>query len=154
MTSIIINSTDGYGKSAQKALTYVNPDATNTQLANLGKMVTATQQGHVYTGTYRVDKVNCDAQKKTSSITLLMSKVQNSQIESAGASGVKVATFQGTGLIALLPDDCYQMRLDGSDVYICMPDPGGEMERDLDAWFYIPETATQNSARARLIIQA
>ena len=58
-TSIIINSTDQSGKAAQKAMTCVNPDATNEQLAALGQMITAAQN-HTYGETYRVDKINCD----------------------------------------------------------------------------------------------
>lgn len=72
-TSIIINSTDQNGKSAQKAMTCVNPDATNEQLAALGQMITAAQN-HTYGETYRVDKVNCDLeaskpQKATPTLT-------------------------------------------------------------------------------------
>lgn len=58
-TSIIVNSTDTNGKSAQKAMTCVNPDATNAQLVALGQMITAASN-NTYVETFRINKVNCD----------------------------------------------------------------------------------------------
>ena len=61
-TSIIINSTDGFGKSVQKAMTCVNPKSTNEELAALGQMITAAQN-HSYQETIRIDKTNCDLEQ-------------------------------------------------------------------------------------------
>lgn len=63
-TSIIINSTDTAGKSAQKTFTDVNPDATNDQLATLGQMLAAVSS-NTYQGTTRIDKTDCDTETKT-----------------------------------------------------------------------------------------
>lgn len=154
-TSIIINSTDGSGKTKQKALTNVNPDATNEKIAEFGRMMTATQTGHTHVNTFRIDKIDCDNDvKTTTSITLTTGgAVQDSDLVSAGETGVKVATFVGSGIQLFAPAD-YSIRVDGSDVYMCKIPNGGLMDKDLDTYLFIPETATQTSCHKRITIKA
>ena len=61
-TSAIITATEhGTGKTLQKTLTNVNPDATSAQLATLGHMLNGLTT-NVYVSTDRVDKYNCDTE--------------------------------------------------------------------------------------------
>ena len=85
-TSIIVNSTDTSGKSAQKAMTCVNPDATNAQLAALGQMITAASN-NTYVETFRINKINCDLEsdapaKPTPTLTATVTNYSLASFES------------------------------------------------------------------------
>lgn len=57
-TSLIINSTKN-GKAVQKTVTYVNPSASNANLAAFGQKITALST-NTYVNTERVNKIVCD----------------------------------------------------------------------------------------------
>lgn len=58
LTSIKITTTDG-GKTASKTITYINPQASNSVLAQFGTMLTALTL-NTYQKTDRIDTQNCD----------------------------------------------------------------------------------------------
>ena len=60
-TSAIITSTDLSGKTLQKTLTNVNPEATSEHLATLGQMLNSLTT-NTYVQTDRIDKINCDTE--------------------------------------------------------------------------------------------
>lgn len=97
-TSIIINSTDQSGKAAQKAMTCVNPDATNEQLAALGQMITAAQN-HTYGETYRINKVNCDLEPSAPQKTTPTLTASQTQWSAAGFAGGLGSYKQGTSSV-------------------------------------------------------
>lgn len=101
-TAIIINSTDGLGKSMQKSMTCVNPDATNEQLAHLGQMITAAQN-HTYGNTVRIDKTDCDLEASkttpnlTASITTYSAATDFSGTAMKDSTTLSVLTYNGDG---------------------------------------------------------
>ena len=93
-TSAIITSTDPTtGKTLQKTLTDINPDASNAQIATFGGMLNAIT-GNGYVNTFRVDKVNCDLEsgggdtRPTPTLTLSESTTTLADLKSAVTSGV------------------------------------------------------------------
>lgn len=104
-TSIIVNATNTSGKSVQKAMTCVNPDATNAQLAELGQMITAVSN-HTYGETYRIDKTNCDLEASAPAKptpTFSASKTTFSSSDFSGGTGeiysdsLSMMTYNGDG---------------------------------------------------------
>ena len=61
-TSIIVTTTEaGTGKKLQKTLTDINVNASNQQLAALGRALNSLTT-NIYSATDRVDKANCDTE--------------------------------------------------------------------------------------------
>ena len=63
-TSLIISATGSGGKTVQKTVTDVNPNASNAKLTALGQMLNSLTT-NTYQTTNRIDKVNCDTETKT-----------------------------------------------------------------------------------------
>ena len=60
-TSLIITSIDQLGKSLQKTVTDVNPNATSAQLVTFATKLNALTTNS-YVRTDRIDKINCDTE--------------------------------------------------------------------------------------------
>lgn len=60
-TSIIITSTDAYGKKRKRSITDINPNATNTQLHDFAQQINLLTSNR-YETTTRVDKINVDSE--------------------------------------------------------------------------------------------
>lgn len=60
-TDIKLNATDPSGKTTTTSVTYVNPEATNAQLKQLGQMLNAMTE-NVYESTYRINTIHCDSE--------------------------------------------------------------------------------------------
>ena len=100
-TSIIINSTSNQGKSLQKTLTDVNPEATNEELATFGQRLTAITT-NVYGNTTRIDKINCDAEttvvKPTPTFSVDITSVATSWLTESDFLNV-IVTYSGDGIL-------------------------------------------------------
>ena len=89
--NIIITATKS-GKTIQKSLTDVNPEATNAQLATFGTMLNALTT-NTYQKTDRITKVNCDTEpgggaKQTPTLTLSRSsRTLGDAVSDIGADG-------------------------------------------------------------------
>lgn len=107
-TSIIITSTDTTGKTLQKNITDVNPEATNAQLVTFAQGLNALTT-NTYNGTSRVNKINCDAEasaavKTTPTLSLSKTSVSISSDTDFRTSAqyrrmqdYLVATYNGDG---------------------------------------------------------
>ena len=109
-TSLIVKALDSNGKLLQKTVTDVNPDATNETLAAFGQKVNALTT-HTYSGTDRVDKVNCDTEatpedtRLDNTITLgdegqTSPNITMTQLKSQSGFSAKVNTTNGTPYIS------------------------------------------------------
>lgn len=71
-TDIKLYAKDPQGKSTTASITYVNPEATNTQLKTLGQMLNNFTD-NVYDATYRINTIHCDSEagdeKQTPTLT-------------------------------------------------------------------------------------
>ncbi len=93
--SVIITATKS-GKTIQKSLTDMNPEATNAQLATFGTMLNALTT-NTYQKTDRITKVNCDTEpgggtKPTPTITLNPSTIALSGISENDRTLVSTST--------------------------------------------------------------
>lgn len=98
-TSLIITSTDQFGKGLQKTVTDVNPDATSAQLVTFATKLNALTTNS-YVRTDRVDKTNCDTEasgKQTPTFTLDKYTASASSIQNGNAY-FKI-TYSGDGQI-------------------------------------------------------
>lgn len=146
-TTAIVNSTDQYGKSANKSVPNVNPAATNEQLVEFGQMVTAVSN-NTYGGTIRVDKTDCDhdAKVRTSFTRVGSESMPFSNVTKAGSGGLKVASFVGSNPVFISALDDVFLRIDGSDLYIYVEYSGSTILGTVDTFLYMPETARQTAS--------
>ncbi|MBR6888763.1 MAG: hypothetical protein IKN16_10005, partial [Selenomonadaceae bacterium] len=63
-TSAIVTYTDNDGKTCQKALSDINPDASNAEIKTFAQKLLGLTD-NTYVSTDRVDKVNCDTEADT-----------------------------------------------------------------------------------------
>ena len=61
-TSLIVTATDSLGKTKQKTISDINPNATNEQIVALTSAMINTLTNSTYNGTSRVDKIDCDTE--------------------------------------------------------------------------------------------
>lgn len=76
-TDVKLNATDPLGKATTASITYVNPEATNTQLRQLGQMLNAFTN-NVYESTYRINTIHCDSEAGKQTPTLEFRKADGS----------------------------------------------------------------------------
>lgn len=78
-TSLIIGATDSGGKTIQKTVTDVNPNATNEQLTTFGKMLNSLTN-NTYQTTNRIDKTNCDTESGKTARTISYFSISGTQV--------------------------------------------------------------------------
>lgn len=67
-TDLKLYATDTQGKSTTSSITYINPEATNSELLRLGRMINNLTT-NTYSKTDRINTVNCDTEAGGGSIT-------------------------------------------------------------------------------------
>jgi len=125
-TSAIVTYTDQTGKAMQKALTDINPDATNAQLVAFAQKLTGITSNS-YVSTLRVDKVNCDSEagggdaRPVPTLAFNDAKVVNNEIsvttvQNNGPSGGSICrlpvTYNGDGTV-------HAMALEQTKGFVC-----------------------------------
>ena len=161
-TAIIINSTDGLGKSMQKSMTCVNPDATNEQLAHLGQMITAAQN-HTYGNTVRIDKTDCDLESGKAIPTLSASKTQYAASEFTSQAGyyrandAAILTYNGDGNLffdksGLDVNISFELGQEGNGNWYFRPRYAGNTTPTFPTSFTVGFTATENYKAASVEI--
>lgn len=98
-TSAIVTYTDNAGKTCQKALSDINPDASNAEIKTFAeKLIGLTD--NTYVTTDRVDKVNCDTEadtRQTPTLTISPNSAPVSTANNFDSSDEIIVTYDGDG---------------------------------------------------------
>ena len=161
--NIIITATKS-GKTIQKSLTDMNPEATNAQLATFGTMLNALTT-NTYQKTDRITKVNCDTEpgggvKPTPTITLSFTSVDKSELPAVGqAPKDLVVTTNSNGTIYFRYANGtrwnYQpviFRKTATTFAMNYGDITGHLEPSQVVYFCVTETESWAAAQAELTV--
>lgn len=89
-TDVKLYSIDTYGKATTATISDVNPDATSSQLVQMGRLFNNLTQ-NTYTKTDRINTINCDTEgggnKQTPTITLTTSSISLAELKTALTGG-------------------------------------------------------------------
>lgn len=85
-TDVKLYSTDTYGKVTTATITDVNPDATSSQLVQMGRLFNNLTQ-NTYTKTDRINTINCDTEgggaKQDTTLTLAQSSISLNDLQTS-----------------------------------------------------------------------
>lgn len=98
-TSAIVTYTDNDGKTCQKALSDINPEASNAEIKTFAQKLLGLTD-NTYVSTDRVDKVNCDTTPGDGKLTPNFSlSATSGNISSSSPNFSAVVTYDGDGTI-------------------------------------------------------
>lgn len=110
---IKVTTTSTMGSTSTKSISYTNPDASNEQLMQLGKKLTALTD-NTYGKTDRVITINCDTEgggsKQTATITLTTSTITLADLKSeltsssVGRKPITGISYDGDGNLYVYVD--------------------------------------------------
>lgn len=98
-TSAIVTYTDNDGKTCQKALSDINPEASNAEIKTFAQKLLGLTD-NTYVSTDRVDKVNCDTEadtRLTPTLTISPSSATVAQAQSFDSGDQILVTYDGDG---------------------------------------------------------
>lgn len=98
-TSAIVTYTDQDGKTCQKALSDINPEASNAEIKTFAQKLLGLTD-NTYVSTDRVDKVNCDTEASDGKLTPNFSlSATSGNLSSSSPNFSSVVTYDGDGTI-------------------------------------------------------
>lgn len=103
-TDMKLYTTDTMGNGNTATITYVNPNATSSQLVTLGRMITSLTSS-AYNKTDRINTINCDTEgggaKTQATITLMNESETLANVKTALTSNINLynlgMTYDGDG---------------------------------------------------------
>lgn len=161
-TSLIITSTDSTGKTKQKTISDINPDATNEQIVALTSAMINTLTNSTYNGTSRIDKIDCDTEASKIVPTFTLNKTSvtypsDFEVASGIAKLTLAITYNGNagiGVVSSFPYANYECSKDTDNQYTVKIrwDSDNFSSTSFTINFSAAETNTYKSASATLTV--